>query len=76
MSDWTETPDEMYARVQQMMLANGGPRRLFLPYEERQSVRFMLGLVNVLADRLAGATGTTVPHCIKSCGKEVIEGES
>ncbi len=73
MSGWTETPDEMYSRVQRMVLDEG--LTWDLSPNDRKALLFILGLVNVLADEMAKCLGQTVPKVLRDSARNVEAGD-
>ena len=69
----SETGSEKYSRVQQMILDKGDTWDL--SPNDVDALRHVLGMVNVLADRLAAYMGSTVPDVL-SRAHEVVEEET
>ena len=64
-----ESPEDKYRRVQQMILDNGDTWDL--SPNDQAALRHVLGLVNSMADEIAGATGLTVGYVIRRHGRLV-----
>lgn len=65
------TSADCVSRVQQMVIDDGGTWDL--SPNDKEALRHVLGMVNVLADDLAKYEGTTVPSILKAAGKYVID---
>ena len=63
--------DEKYNRVLEMLLDDDSECR-WASSEDKEAVRHVCGLVNVLADELAKYEGTTVPDVLRQA-RETIE---
>ena len=68
--DMPQSAHDKYARVQQMIIDDGG--LWDLSHDDKEALRHVLGLVNVLADEIAKDDGTTVPGVLKKFG-DVVE---
>lgn len=68
-----ESARDKYERVQQMVLDDGGTWDLSA--NDKEALRHILGLVNVLADEIARNDGTTVPGVLKKFGDVVERGD-
>ena len=58
-----ENASDKYGRVQQMILDDGGTWDL--SPKDKAALRYVLGLVNSLADDLAAYTGQPIPKVIE-----------
>lgn len=68
-----ETARDKYSRVQQMLIDDGGTWDL--SPNDKEALRHVLGLVNVLADEVAKYEGTTVPGVLAKFRDVVERGE-
>lgn len=64
-----ESPSEKYSRVQQMIVDDGGTWDLSL--NDKAALRYVLGLVNSLADEIADRSGYPIPQVIAQHAKIV-----
>gem|GEM_PF-6338669 len=57
-----------------MMLSDDGGTWDLSP-NDKDAIRYALGMINVMADELAGYMGSTVPRVIDEFGEKVEQGE-
>ena len=66
-----ESPQEMRSRVQQMTRDHGDTWDL--SRNDRNALRYILGLVNLMADEIAEFRGTTAPEVERLTGQRVYQ---